>query len=204
MFAWLLVISLAVELLAFGLSYISSNREIEAWRFKIKPRQITLKQEAAFIKLCENMPKIPIKVLVDAADNETKSFAADVIKTLNDAGFTNVTKIDLPGFSLTRPIGQTNDFTESELLLVKKTPDPIIDNNIQQVVPEMVPAQLIDNVDGKPTVIKTFLMPSSIGIVNSLGGHFREIGISTVWMATNFEYEVRVDEAAILVPQKFH
>lgn len=92
---------LIIELVAFGFSFIGSNREIEGLKTKnlelqakvldleakAKDRTISEMQSNLFMLLTKDIPKVPIKVFVGTEDNETDRFATKIRKMLNGAGY---------------------------------------------------------------------------------------------------------------------
>ncbi len=123
---WKMVVGgLAIELIAFGLAFIASNREIEELhksnlelQAKLNPRTITLEQITNFIYSTELIRKIPIKICIGQEGSDTETFAYDLREMFtlakfpvdSSAGVWGITRD--PNFISTRPIGYTNEYPD--------------------------------------------------------------------------------------------
>jgi hypothetical protein len=103
-----LISGLAMEALASIFVLVISNKEIAGLKnqtevlrqqndeleAKTRARRITLEQQETFIILTRDVPKIPIKVCVGMADNETEIYAEQIRDMLDAAGFGFTNKSD--------------------------------------------------------------------------------------------------------------
>lgn len=115
---WLMVVwGLVLELVAFSFAFKASNNEILELQAKLQPRQITTKQVTNFIFLTEKIDKIPIKICVGEADQETETYAYQIRCMLSQAGFKLDSSASLfgitryPNFRMVTPIAATKDPT---------------------------------------------------------------------------------------------
>ena len=106
----MVVIGLGVELIAFGVSFVSSNREIEGLRSanlelqtqvlrleeKTKERHITLQQRDTFKKLLEHSPKgfMPITTYITVGE-EASTYASEIKEMCSFAGYDTGTDIEV-------------------------------------------------------------------------------------------------------------
>jgi len=175
----------------------SNNIVLEA---RLLPRTITPQQETNFISLCANIPKMPIKILIGLEDNETESFAQDVRRALDAAGF------ECPdgGFIrdqtliMTRPLGVSN--FDSELCIATGDKNVVPKGREPVVVPGMI--FLSKNAAGERVVWTEGL--DQIGVVYCVGDSFAKVGIPTTWLSQSAEKYLKTNEAAIYIPEKFH
>jgi hypothetical protein len=200
---WLMVVfGLGIELIAFGFSFLASNREIEGLhranlelQVKLQPRRITMEQMTNFITLCRGMPKMPIKIIVGIANNESEVFAEQVRQMLDKAGFggEGAGIVRDPTLYVTREIGVT---TATAICLVKNSPDMVVKDGKPVIPPG---GHMITNSSGSTSVN----MPvNQIGIVFAVGTHLKSVGITVSWMSPNLNQYLPLGGAAIFIPEK--
>src|ERR1017187_1270026 len=131
-FGMMVVGGLVIELFAFGLSFLASNREIEGLhkanlelQAKLQPRIITKKQISDFIFLTEKISKkMPIKIYACSEGDDTYQFARHIRSMFDKAGFPRDSSRDGVAEDLTenlithvsREIGWTNEWPSVFLL----------------------------------------------------------------------------------------
>jgi hypothetical protein len=122
---WRLVVGgLAVEFMAFGVSFWASNIEIARLtrqnielRAKLLPRRINPDQMKNFALLTQHIEKIPIKIAALGWGTETLTYAHDLREMFANAGFPTNTDVDHQGINvfaanIAHEFGWTNSFAD--------------------------------------------------------------------------------------------
>jgi hypothetical protein len=86
-FAVVVVIGLAIEMPAFCLSFLASNKEILELKSKLQDRTITEVQSNLFMLSVKKYPKVPVRVFVGLEDYETLHYAQKIRQMLDAAGY---------------------------------------------------------------------------------------------------------------------
>jgi hypothetical protein len=201
-FTGLVAVGVGIEMLATPMVLKESHKEIEGLRnanlelqAKLQPRLITLQKEKQFISLCGDIPKMPIKVIIGAADNEAVNFAKEIRQALDDAGFscTNGGIISDQSLFLATKIGAHS--ASCDIILVKNDTNVVVNAGGIVFIPNGI--WISNGIESFPTN-----NISQIAVVDVVASRFNSIGIKPAWVSTNLVQYLDQRTAAILVMQK--
>lgn len=189
----------------------SNNIELQ---LKLQPRVITEEQYSNFIKSCEGLPHIPIKVFIGMYDVETINYAQQIRKMLDDAGFKSDEFwekpelgwkqdgiITLRGFYIERRIYNTRDY--GSLMLFKNDTNVIVKS--REIVHPPV-GRVFISTNSKNQIPSYFFSRTndSVAAVCIISRFFSEVGINGIWLPDNMTNILKEGEAAVFVPPKFN
>lgn len=203
----MVVIGLGIELIAFGFSFIASNREIEGLQkanlelaAKMQPRDITMEQITNFIFLTEYVSKIPIRICIGRADDETETYAYRIRSMFNSANFTTNNDCGLFGikrndnFRNVAPVGANNSPRQSDVIFITSN------TNFFDALANTVPSEKFDGLQ-RPVALNSNDVE---GVYFCIERALRRIGINTnlVYMLDTNGYFVNKGEFGFYIGPK--